>query len=360
MKAVLIIIDGMEDRPGVLLKNQLLLPAGGDWRDGFPVTGRFRTTPPGRETDSQTCILTLLGLSPSEIPYGRAALEAAAVGLEAEEDELLFRCNLVEVDNGVLTSSCADAGDIASRLAEKAAQYPGCRLTYLGGFRFLMGVRGWADRLESFALPPPHQHLGEKVSDLLPNGEAGALLRRVSEDILRITGSYTLFPWSPGVRKSLPQWRRRHGTNAAMVAHTQVVRGIAAEMGLPCPVISGATGDTDTDLSAKREAALRLLTEHDLVIIHVGGADEASHRLDPREKADFLERVGRELVIPLGEAEPRPAMLVCSDHATLSESGRHHPMPVRFWMRREAADAGFLGELDGKNALGLLIDKEEW
>jgi 2,3-bisphosphoglycerate-independent phosphoglycerate mutase len=109
-------------------------------------------------------------------------------------------------------------------------------------------------------------------------------------------------------------------------------------------VPEGTTGDVDTDLAAKRDAVLHALAEGRLrTVVHVGGADEAAHRLDPDGKITFLERVDRELLAPLSDvvAAAGATLRVCPDHGCDPLTGRHSadPVPHVTWSAAAARSA---------------------
>jgi 2,3-bisphosphoglycerate-independent phosphoglycerate mutase len=112
--------------------------------------------------------------------------------------------------------------------------------------------------------------------------------------------------------------------------------GLGALMGARTVVPSGATGRRDSDLAAKRTAALAALGEGaKRVVIHVAGADEAAHARDPQAKADVLEAADRELIAPLLEAvRARGGRLqVGPDHGCDPRTGEHvgGPVPHIIW-----------------------------
>jgi 2,3-bisphosphoglycerate-independent phosphoglycerate mutase len=129
------------------------------------------------------------------------------------------------------------------------------------------------------------------------------------------------------------------------------------------------TANLDTDLESKFAAAAMALRSNDLVIVHIKGADIAAHDQRPDQKAEFLERIDRELA-ELLSASPGPARIaIASDHATLSESGQHaaDPTPVLIWGKGidpdtvEAFDelavtAGRLQRFPLQNLLGKLFE----
>lgn len=90
----------------------------------------------------------------------------------------------------------------------------------------------------------------------------------------------------------------------------------------------GATGDVDTDLDAKTEAALRAAERYPFVLLHINGADEAAHRHDSAEKETFLRRVDDRVLSRLLASEHE--IVVASDHGADPESGAHLGGPQPF------------------------------
>lgn len=56
------------------------------------------------------------------------------------------------------------------------------------------------------------------------------------------------------------------------------------------------TADIDTDIAAKATATLNMLKEHDFVLTHFNGADEAAHRYDYQSKAEFISAIDEEFL----------------------------------------------------------------
>jgi 2,3-bisphosphoglycerate-independent phosphoglycerate mutase len=112
--------------------------------------------------------------------------------------------------------------------------------------------------------------------------------------------------------------------------------GLGRLLGAEVVVPPGATGDVDTDLSAKAAAALEALVGGErLVVVHVGAPDEAAHRRDRDGVVGALERMDAELLAPLREAVARAGgrLAVCPDHGTDPRTGRHTaaPVPALVW-----------------------------
>jgi len=364
-QTVMVILDGMQDIAYPALENKTPYESGRgeSFREleQSSATGRLRTTPSGFEADTQTCVLTLLGALPNQIPPGRSYIEALALGLAVGDDDIIMRCNFVQVDErGRLAVPCCNApDDIAKALREAVAAQPGNAVMPVGSYKSLQIIAGERMSLGGLVTSTPHQHAMEPFEQLLPRGNAlGERLAAFSRKQLEKRRPYTVLNWGAAVKDKLPGFGALHsGISGAMVSKTDAPMGIAAAMGMECPRIPTATGDTDTDLAAKVEATLELAARHDFVMLHIGGPDEATHRQDPAEKAAFIAKLDRECIAPLMERLPEGArMLVTCDHAALCKTAGHTEDPVDFWMWEKGKKLDDdLGERDGTQAVSLLL-----
>ena len=142
---------------------------------------------------------------------------------------------------------------------------------------------------------------------------------------------HRLLPLEPG---GLP-------LSAACIGGDRTVMGIASALGASVIRRRGMTANVDTDLGLKFDCAAESLKEHDLVIVHVKGADIAAHDRRPDLKVAFLERLDRELGALIERLKQPIRVAVTADHATLSEVGAHgaDPVPVLIWGDGIAPDA---------------------
>ncbi|MBC8546059.1 hypothetical protein H8711_03800 [Clostridiaceae bacterium NSJ-31] len=370
---LLVILDGLTDEPsplGTPLETAACPALGRIRRDG--AYGTLLTAPAGLPVDSLTCISTLLGVPRDRIPVGRAYLEALSCGVPVGKADAVCRCNLVTVEDGRLVSSCAGDWDRAQMQCYYRSVFPrieresGFRLFPMGGYKNLLVAQSGTQGLKGLVAVPPHERIGQKVDSLLPHGTplaaqlAGLARRSRAVDAGKTVREHMLFPWDATAPQSFPNFASLHGLRAAAVCATEIVRGIAIAMGLRVVTPDGATGEADTDLAAKATAALQLLSEYDLVLVHVNGADELSHRRDAAGKTAFLSRVDRDLIAPLlWHAPPKTRMLVCSDHATSVRTGKHLALPQPFWLWG-AQIRGALGPFAGDRAVQLLKGMIEW
>lgn len=314
MSTILCVIDGMTD--------PAFRPADLPVLSSFDFREYVSTTPAGYETESLNCILTLLGASGfSHCLRGYA--DALGAGIRVKAGDLVTRVSWLAVDGEGRCSVPADVPDTVHVPA-------GCAYHSLGGYKGLLLISGQGDCAEALTTCPPYECAGKAPVELRPAGSAslGAFFDA------NVTAVLCAVPWGQSAAAPLPPF----GERAAVICGTQIVRGIAAMLGMTCPVIPGATGDVDTDLSGKTAAALESAKDFPFVLLHINGADEASHRKDAAEKAAFLQRVDALVLAQLRCCPHR--VHVVSDHATDPATGRHVGTPQPLFFKKEEPSYG--------------------
>jgi len=314
--------------------------------------GRLVTIPEGLPAGTDVGTLTLMGCDPRRCHPGRAPLEAAARGLAGAPDQLIFRCNLVHLAGGRMLDftaghvAQADADQLIAAL--NAARFPGERCRFHAGvsYRNLM----FLDHAAGLALhcTPPHDLAGQDVASHGPAGPGQERLRSILRRARQVLAGHPvsqrrravgepwatdIWLWGQGVQVPLPSLESRFGLHGAVVAAVDIVRGIAAGMGMALIPVAGATGYLDTDYEAKGRAAIGALAGHDLVVVHVEAPDEAAHQGLAEAKVQALERIDRAVVGPLLaalRAQGDYRILVAPDHATLVRTGAHDAAPPPF------------------------------
>ncbi|MDR2799900.1 MAG: hypothetical protein LBB52_01365 [Desulfovibrio sp.] len=363
MKQVLLILDGAGDEELPELNGQTPLEAAFtpclDALARQSALGRLRTTFEELQVESLACILGILGYDPRHHRHLRAALEALGRGLELNPEDLALRCNIVRLAEDGETLLDFTAGmpsdHRARQLLELVTPPDGSWELYQGqSYRNLLIIRNIRsaipDIVESLVCKSPHMHCGEAVRRILPEGKTPLAGRLAGQLSALSRESYKKFScmgepagksgnmlWfsDPCGAPALPPFYRDSAKRAFMVAGLDFMRGLAKALSMDSRLIPGATGYTDTDYSAKAEAAQWALADHDFVLVHVNAPDEASHQREPREKVIALERVDRHIVGPLLEYLRRFhqnsfSFAVCADHITSSITGRHGSGPVPY------------------------------
>ncbi len=323
--------------------------------DRLAATGRLGsafTIPPGFPADSVPALLGILGYDPRTNAAARGPLEALARGLTLEPGDQVFRCNLVTVTNGHLADFTA--GYIGALEAERliddlneALEQPQARFVAGRSFRHLFAWTG-AGELPDLNTTEPQAILDEPISKHLPRGERSDPLRQLVRWSQKILAEHDInlvradlgeapancaWVYGQGPPPALPAFAERYHVTGAVVAGTDLMRGLGAALGLEVIDVPGATGLPDTDLEAKAHAALDALERYDLVCVHVEAADEAGHLGDAQQKVAILERIDREIVAPLAARladEPAHRILVMPDHPTPVALRRHTANPSIF------------------------------
>jgi len=365
MKRFLLIGDGMADDPG---PNACLCRAKTPYMDRLAAKGRLGrviTIPAGMEAGSDVAILGILGYAPETYHAGRGPLEAVGLGVDVAEDEVVFRCNLVWLDQDRMGDYSAGglSDEEGHRLIldlQEALGEDGVRFVPGVGYRHLLVLRTEdPEALVSTRCKPPHSITGQAFSRFLPQGPQGSVLLDLMEkaqEILRdqevnvarrrkgLPNATAIWPWGGGCRAHLPSFESMWGLRAAVISAVSLVKSIGQLAGMDVIHVEGATGYLDSNLAGKVEASLRFLREGgDLAIVHVEAPDEAGHHKNAEEKVQAIERFDREVVGGILEATEGwdRRFLVLSDHRTPVTVGDHTPD----WVPWVISDGGRPGDM---------------
>ena len=171
MKYVIVIEDGASDYPLEEIDGKTPLKvADKPVLDRIAKEGRTgliqnvpETLPPG----SDVANMSIFGYDPLEYYTGRGPLEAASMGVETKEGDVVFRCNTITERDGLMASSNAghitspEAADLMEYLNEyfndkypdfKGKFYPGVSYRHL----FVYNDKENAEKLAKLAMVPPH------------------------------------------------------------------------------------------------------------------------------------------------------------------------------------------------------------
>ncbi len=336
--AILCIIDGMTDERFRLERYPHLAamkPAG--------ACGELQTVPDGLPAESYPCIATLLGIPPAQLPeHARGYLEALGAGISMGPRDLIMRGSWVRLDGAGRIKGVASPPKRVPRFSEAGYHH-------LGDYKTLLVLRGAAEALDRITTFPPHANAGKYLAEIFPQGDerlTGLVRQSCVED-------RALLPWGQSAPCYLPPFRPR----AAAVGAALIVQGLCRAVGMKVHTDTRFTGDTDTALRAKAEMALALAVKNRFVLLHINGADEASHRLDRSEKEGFLQRVDLEVVAALKKSAG--PVLICADHGSSPFTGRHLGSPQPFVLYGQNLK-GNLGMMPGTAAIKLLLEGVTW
>lgn len=357
MKYAIILPDGAADEPLASLGDQTVLEAARTPNmDAVVEQGRIgtvRTVPDGFAPGSDVATMSLFGYDPRAHYSGRAPIEAVARGISTTADDVVFRCNLVHIDSGVMTDFTAGhirTQESESILRDLNAAFAGEPLRFHAGvsYRNLLVISD--PEAIDVACMPPHDIPGERVEEYQPKGKAGRRIREIMErarpivtghDVNQVRMDLGELPatdiwlWGQGVVPILKRFKQRFGVRGAVIAAVDLIRGLGKLIGWTQIEVPGATGYLDTDYAGKGRAAVEALDDFDLVAVHIEATDEAGHQGDARAKIDALEKIDSLIVEPILErlqAFDEWRILIAPDHPTPVSRKTHTADPPPFCM----------------------------
>jgi len=244
--------------------------------------GRAATIPEGFPPGSDVGNMSILGFDPARYHTGRAPIEAAAMGLKLDDDQVAYRCNLVTVGaDGTMVDfagghpSTEAAAEVVQALDKDlggggVAFHPGVQYRHI-----LVTPAEWADA----QCTPPHDLTGKPA--VWPTGPSAPRLQELMdasrEVVARFAGTVAanqIWLWGQGRQPRIPSFRDTYGLQAGLVSAVDLVRGLGALTGIRIAQVEGITGWYDTSYEAKRDACLQSLAAgDDLFLIHVEASD---------------------------------------------------------------------------------------
>ena len=378
MKYVIVLGDGMGDYPVEELNGQTPLQKAHkptiDYLAAHGVMGEAQTIPEEFSPGSDIANLSVMGYNPAECYSGRSPLEAASIGVELEENDVSFRCNLVTlsdeknfvdkqmVDYCSQEISTPEARELIDALNEKLATE---KINFYSGisYRHLML---WREGPEKWELTPPHDILGEKIANYLPRGEHEKTLQKIMEESFQILKNHpinlqrssrglqpanTAWIWGEGKKPAFTPFSKKFGLQGGVISAVDLIKGIGHLSAMKVIEVEGATGNIDTNYAGKAGAALQALDEGlDLVYIHIEAPDECGHRHEIENKVKAIEYIDHNVVKLIKEKldfqGEEYKIMVLPDHYTPLSLRTHTKDPVPFVIyqsnfHQERRDRGF-------------------
>jgi 2,3-bisphosphoglycerate-independent phosphoglycerate mutase len=361
MKSIIILGDGMADYPLKELGGRTPLMAAHkpniDRLAQLGRCGRLITVPLNLPPGSEVANMAVLGYNVQEVYQGRGVLEAAAMGVKLEPDDLAMRCNLICLQNGLIKNH--SAGHISTEEGHELIEslnnvfskeiqhfYPGV------SYRHLFVLKGGNPNLD---LTPPHDVPGKPWRDVLPKAihpegkqtaellkdliiRSQPILDRHPINIERVKNgkdpANSIWFWSAGKRPNMKTFQELYGKTGAVISAVDLLHGIGVYAGFKVIHVEGATGLYNTNYEGKVEAALEAIKDHDIVYLHIEAADEAGHEGNVDLKVKCIEALDDRVVKPILKramsiAHPFTIALL-PDHPTPCAIRTHSYDPVPF------------------------------
>ena len=403
MKYVIVIEDGASDYPIEEIDGKTPLKIADKpvldkiAREGK--TGLIQNVPETLPPGSDVANMSIFGYDPLEYYTGRGPLEAASMGVETKEGDVVFRCNTITERDGLMASSNAghisseESAELMEALNEyfndkypdfKGKFYPGVSYRHL----FVYNDKENAEKLAKLNMVPPHDFVGETIADKL---EFDSFADEVKSIMLESKEALENHPvnqkrveegkepcnmvwfWGQGTMPDMPKMEDVYGLKGAVITGVDLIKGLGVCSGCTNLDVPGATAFFDTDYNAKGEYAVNALKDNDIVFVHIEAPDEAGHAKNLEEKVKGIESIDKYILAPLVEALEKEykdfKIAVLPDHPTPIDVGTHTSdmVPIAIYSSKDEADDvlvydedsvkdGALGELVGCNLLKLLLE----
>lgn len=360
MKYLVLLCDGMADRPfeelGGKTPMQLAKKPNMDALARVSELGMCKTVADGLKPGSDVANLSVMGYDPMECYTGRSPLEAASIGVDMKETDVMLRCNLVTLsdEENYCDKTMVDycAGDIST---EEAAEIIKSVDEHFGGgkFKFYPGVSyrhclvvdGGTTELGN--MTPPHDISGRVVGKYLSDSENAAelidmmkkscdFLKNHPVNIKRIAEgkrpASSIWLWGEGKKPQLENFYEKFGKKCGVVSAVDLIKGIGILSGMQLAEVEGATGYIDTNFKGKCEAAIKLFEENDLVYVHIEAPDECGHRGEAGNKVKSIELIDELVLGPILEHFKGEdiKILIMPDHPTPLAIKTHSADPVPY------------------------------
>jgi 2,3-bisphosphoglycerate-independent phosphoglycerate mutase len=403
LKAVLVIGDGMADRPLKELSWKTPLEAAHkpslNQIANTGICGIMDPISPGLPPGSDTATLALLGYDALKVYSGRGALEAVGSGMNVLPGDVAFRCNFATVDNNLVVLD-RRAGRISNEDAAKLTEsLQKIKLEKSSNAEFLfkntiqhraaLVIRG--PKLSTAVSDSDPEKVGEKVSEIKPLDESpeAKLTAEIVKELMQkfhkvlkqhpvnkervkrgLPPANIILCRGAGTVPNIKSLSQIYGISAVCVGAASLVRGVCKAAGMKLIDVKGATGTPKTDFMAKAKATVQALKTNDFVLLHIKATDVASHDGNIKQKIELIEKIDGMLGYVLNNIDLSSTYLaVTADHTTSSITRNHEgdPVPIAItgpYVRRDdvegyderACAKGGLSRISGMDLMPILMN----
>lgn len=400
MKAVMVIGDGMADRPLRELGGKTPLEVAKkpslNWVAETGVCGIIDPIAPGVPPGSDTAHLALLGYDVFKVYTGRGALEALGSGVEIQSDDVAFRCNFATVDDNYTVVDrragrieTQDASQLARDLKKVSIEEAEVTFKNTVQHRAILLLRG--SGLSTMVSDSDPQKVGKRVSEVHPLDDTAEAKRtaKIGKELLQrfheilkghpvneerkkkgLLPANIVLCRGAGTLPELTTLPHQYGIQAAAITAMPLVGGVCKAAGMSLINVRGGTGTYDTDVKAKANAAIQAVKSYDLVLAHVKATDIASHDGKTQQKIRMIEKIdGMVGHIVKNVDMDETFVAVTADHTTSLLTGEHEgdPVPVAITgpgvrtddireLSERACARGGLGRMRGTDLMPTLMN----
>ena len=354
-KVMLVIMDGLGDRPIAALDGKTPLEAAAtpnmDRLAATGVSGMMHTLGRGRVPGSDVAHLAIFGYDADTYYSGRGPIEVRGLGIPLEGGDVALRGNLGTVDeNDVIVDRragrIADVTDFVKDLDGTTIDDVTFIVRPGTGHRAGVIMRG-KGLSANISDADPHA-VKLSVRDPRPLDDSDEAKRTASVLAKFLAHAHEQLDANPlnaerrasgqmpanyllvrgaGYYRGIPSFTDRyHGLKAACIAGGGLYKGIGAYLEMDLLSVAGATGQADSDVSAKLTHARSSLDAYDFVFVHIKACDAFAHDGNAVGKKDFIEKVDAAMPAVLDMEDT--LLVLTADHTTPCALGDHSGDPV--------------------------------
>lgn len=361
MKGIILVMDGMGDRPLKELDNQTPLQAANtpnmDKMAECGITGIMDSIRPGIIPGSDTAHLSILGYDPYEVYTGRGPFEASGVGLDVIPGDIAFRCNFSTADeNGIITDRRAgriregtkDIVDVLNTMVIKGYEDIQIIFKESTGHRAVLVLRGEGLSDKVTDADPKVEGKKPKIVESTDGSEEAKrtadLLNKIVEKSYEMVKNHPvnierieenkppaniIIPRGAGAVPKVEHINEKYEVNSACIAETGLIMGIGRFAGMDIIEMDDVTGGVDTNLDNIIDTIINQVnnTDHNFFLINIDGADEAGHDGNAIQKKEFIEKVDKIVMSKLLNLK-NVVLFLTADHSTPISVMNHSGDPV--------------------------------
>lgn len=361
-KIVLIIIDGLGDKPIAGLKNKTPLGSARtpnlDWLAEKGICGLVSPVHQTAIPTSEESHLSLFGYDAKKYPVRRGLFTALGSGIRMEKGDIALRGNFATVDKNLkVIDRRAGRIDKTQPLIKvlNGLVIDGVKflVKYAGGHRVGIVLRN-KDLSNQISDGDPHYSKLEKgLKKIVPLDKsasakftAQALNKFLDKAHLileehsfnkgrTLPANYLLVRGASSLAR-LPGFNKRYGLRACCIAGKVLYSQIGGLLGMDLIKVIGADGSANTNLKGKITAAKKNLRNYDFVFLHIKAADSLAEDGDFLGKKKFIEKIDKSLE-PLLNLR-NVLIVVTADHSTCCSLKRHCKEPIPLLVYGAEAD----------------------
>ncbi len=394
MKTLLLIIDGLGDKPIPALKNKTPLEAAKtpnlDFLAKEGITGQVAPFCTTAIPTSEATHLSLFGYSPKVFPVKRGLFTATGAGIKMKPGDVALRGNFGTVDKNLnmidrRAGRINQTQSLINSLDGMVIAGVKFLLKAAGGHRIGLVLRGKNLSSKISDGDPHYGKLGKKAKKIRPfdKTKKAAFTAKVLNEFLKNAhqilqkhllnkkrrkqglppANYILTRGASSLIKP-PTFKTKYGLKACCIAGKILYKQIGEILGMDLIKVKGADGSPNTNLKGKFLAAKKAFKKYDFVFLHIKATDSLAEDGNFIEKKDFIEKIDKNIKPIIGLKDI--LIVITCDHSTCSLLKRHckEPCPILIFghntdsveeFSERACQRGKLGKIKQDNLMSMIL-----